>query len=117
MTTQTYEDNNMDDVFDLFNYIEEKNYSFIYLKKEEQIDGIIYYVNQYFDYRLYLNAPEHTEFITNVVNNCHTALDSIHNNDNRHGESEWSLLQELFETQTIEMIGSVIKDFYEYHKI
>lgn len=102
---------------DVFAFIENEIENFIYVDTEEQIYGIIYYVNLYFDYKLDIDTLEHTKFITIVVDNCYDALDSLYYPTIQKGESEMSYIKELFEVQTITMISSVIKDFYEYHKI
>lgn len=106
-----YEDEN---AYELFSYIECEIDNFTYVDKEDQMYGIVYYVNLYYDYRIDIDAPEHTEFITNVVDNCYDALNKLEFPRIEVGESEMSYIQELFEAQTIAMIKSVIKDFREY---
>jgi hypothetical protein len=117
MTSLTCENNYKDTANEVFTFIENEIDNFIYVDIEEQIYGIIYYINLYFDYRLDIDAPEHTQFITILVDNCYNAIESLYYPTIQNGESEMSYIKELFEAKTITMITSIIKDYYEYHKI
>jgi hypothetical protein len=78
----------------------------------EQIDDIIYCVNEL----LYNDSDiiEHI-IIEKIFTNCHIACENV-NYPYMKGKSELGYLQEWREAQTFAMIESVIKDLYEYYK-
>jgi hypothetical protein len=108
-----------DDIFckacEIFQLIENDVYTFKYMEIDDQIEGIIYYVNTYAIEIINIDKTIDDTFIEQIYQNCHNAYMDV-NYPYIQGESELSYIEELRETQTFKMIESVIKDLYEYYQ-
>jgi hypothetical protein len=97
----------------IFNIIENEINTFKYMEINDQIEGIIYYVNNIVNDNFDETLDE--EIVKKIYENCHIAYQNV-NYPFMKGESELSYLEELREAQTFKMIESVIKDLYEYYE-
>jgi hypothetical protein len=109
-----------DDIFckacEIFQLIENDVYTFKYMEIDDQIEGIIYYVNTYVnDNSGNDNYIDIDYCINKIYENCYNAYNNV-NYPFMKGESELSYIEELRESQTFAMIESVIKDLYEYYQ-
>ncbi len=98
---------------EIFEIIEKEVDTFKYMEIDDQIEGILYYVNTY---TIDINNIDETideTFIEQIYENCYNAYNNV-TYPFMKGESELSYIEELREVQTLKMIESVIKDFYEY---
>jgi hypothetical protein len=103
---------------EIFEIIENEINTFKYMEIDDQIEGIIFYVNIYMnDMNDIINIDKNINetFIEKIYENCHNAYMNI-NYPYMQGESELSYIEELREAQTFSMLESVIKDLYEYYQ-
>jgi hypothetical protein len=110
---------NMNDIIfckacEIYNIIESEINTFKYMEINDQIEGIIYYVNTYAKDIITDETIDDT-FIEQIFENCHNAYNNV-NYPYMQGESELSYIEELREAETFSMIESVIKDLYEYYE-
>jgi hypothetical protein len=99
------------DASKIYAIMNDEIYDFNNIDIDEQIDEIIYYINEL----MYDNKILDDKFIEKMFTNCHIAYENV-NYPYMKGESELGYLEELREAQTFAMIESVIKDLYEYYK-
>ncbi len=104
---------------EIFQLIENEVNTFKYMELDDQIEGIIYYVNMNMNQNNDDNIMDYDiideDFINKIYENCYNTYNNV-NYQYMKGESEMIYIEELRETQTFAMLQTVIKDLYEYYQ-
>jgi hypothetical protein len=104
---------------EIFQLIENEVNTFKYMELDDQIEGIIYYVNMNMNQNNDDNIMDYDiideDFINKIYENCYNTYNNV-NYQHMKGESEMIYIEELRETQTFAMLQTVIKDLYEYYQ-
>ncbi len=99
---------------DLYELITQEIDNFDYVPKENQIFGIIYYVNSTLNYNIDLTLDEHLEFILNVSEKCIIIINNTTYKDIQENQTKLDYIAEVYKFQTLNMLEYIMKSFKDY---
>jgi hypothetical protein len=101
----------------LYELITQEIDNFDFVPKENQIFGIIYYVNSTLNYNIDLTLDEHVDFILNISEKCINLINNTKYKDIQENQTKVAYIAEVYKLQTLDMLNCVMNLFKDYSNL